>query len=86
MVFKRVKETMIDHIIGDSNLLELIDKYAAVAGEGAKASEIISKLAHNVQNPELIIPVLGSQGMGKSTLINAILGANILPNDADETT
>lgn len=77
---------MIDHIIGDSNLLELIDKYAAVAGEGAKASEIISKLAHNVQNPELIIPVLGSQGMGKSTLINAILGANILPNDADETT
>lgn len=77
---------MVDYIIGDSNLLELIDKYAAVAGEGAKASEIISKLAHNVQNPELIIPVLGSQGMGKSTLINAILGANILPNDADETT
>ena len=77
---------MVDYIIGDSNLLELIDKYAAVAGEGAKASEIICKLAQNVQNPELIVPVLGSQGMGKSTLINAILGVNILPNNADETT
>ena len=77
---------MIDYIIGDSRLLELIDKYSAVVGEGTKASDIISKLAQNVKEPELIVPVLGSQGMGKSTLINAILGANILPNDADETT
>lgn len=81
-----MKEIMVDYIIGDSRLLELIDKYSAVVGEGTKASGIINKLAQNVQNPELIVPVLGSQGMGKSTLINAILGANILPNDADETT
>ena len=81
-----MKEIMVDYIIGDSRLLELLDKYSAVVGEGTKASDIISKLAQNVQNPELIVPVLGSQGMGKSTLINAILGANILPNDADETT
>lgn len=81
-----MKEIMVDYIIGDSRLLELIDKYSAVVGEGTKASDIINKLAQNVQNPELIVPVLGSQGMGKSTLINAILGANILPNDADETT
>lgn len=78
---------MVDYIIGDTRLLELIDKYSDAVGEqGAKASDIISKLAQNVQNPELIVPVLGSQGMGKSTLINAILCANILPNDADETT
>jgi len=81
-----MKEIMVDYIIGDSRLLELLDKYSAVVGEGTKASDIISKLAQNVQNPELIVPVLGSQGMGKSTLINAILGTNILPNDADETT
>ena len=77
---------MVDYILGDSRLLELINKYSTLAGEETKPSDIISKLAQNVQNPELIVPVLGSQGMGKSTLINAILGANILPNDADETT
>lgn len=77
---------MVDYFIGDSRLLELLDKYSSAVGEGTKASDIIIKLAQNVQNPELIVPILGSQGMGKSTLINAILGANILPNDADETT
>lgn len=78
---------MVDYVIGDLRLLELLDKYSAVVGEQeTKVSDIISKLAQGVQNPELIVPVLGSQGMGKSTLINAILGANILPNDADETT
>ena len=77
---------MVDYIIGDSRFLELIDKYSSAIGDGSKASEVICKVAQNVRNPELIVPVLGSQGMGKSTLINAILGVNILPNDADETT
>lgn len=78
---------MVADIIGDSRLLELLDKYAVVTDEhGSKVSDIITKLANGVENPELIVPVLGSQGVGKSTLINAILGANVLPNEADETT
>lgn len=40
----------------------------------------------NAKGCEIIIPVLGMQGMGKSTLINGLLKENILPNDADETT
>lgn len=43
-------------------------------------------LIKNSEKAEVIIPVLGMQGMGKSTLINGLLEANILPNDADETT
>lgn len=78
---------MIDKITGDSKLLSLLDKYSVVTSQNdTPASEVIEKLAKGVRNPELIVPVLGSQGMGKSTLINAVLGANILPNDADETT
>ena len=76
-----------DKIICDLKLLELLDKYSSLAGQQATTvSDIIIKLAKSVDSPELIVPVLGSQGMGKSTLINAIIGGNILPNDADETT
>ena len=78
---------MVEQVISDSRLLELLDRYAVVVDEkNRKVSNIILNLAQNIQNPELIVPVLGSQGTGKSTLINAILGDNILPNDADETT
>lgn len=40
----------------------------------------------SVGSKDVVIPILGMQGMGKSTLINGLLKANILPNDADETT
>lgn len=76
-----------NQIINNTKLLNLLDKY--LSSDEIKdnlPSVIIKKLADNLNNPEYIIPVLGSQGLGKSTLINAILGANILPNDADETT
>lgn len=38
------------------------------------------------ENADMVIPVVGTQGMGKSTLINSILQENILPEGADETT
>lgn len=78
---------MPDAVIRDIKLLGLLDKYLAPEDAStSKVSEILTKLAANINKPEWIVPVLGSQGMGKSTLINAILGENILPNDADETT
>ena len=78
---------MVDQIIQDTKLLTLLDQYAmGLAQDGRKVSDIIRNLARGMKNPELIVPVLGMQGTGKSTLINGILGEQILPSDVDETT
>lgn len=67
----------------DQKLADFLDTYSDVHESiGSNLQHIIK----NIDNNEVIIPVLGMQGMGKSTLINALLKENILPNDADETT
>lgn len=67
----------------DKRLVELLDQYSDTQDSiGTNLLHIIQ----NMDNAEVIIPVLGMQGMGKSTLINGLLKENILPNDADETT
>lgn len=67
----------------DTRLVELLDQYSDTQDSiGTNLLHIIQ----NMKNAEVVIPVLGMQGMGKSTLINGLLKENILPNDADETT
>ena len=69
-------------IINDERLKDILNKYSLDNGIGDKLFSTIK----NSENKEIIIPIVGMQGMGKSTLINAILEENILPNEADETT
>lgn len=67
----------------DQKLVAFLDRYSDTQESlGTNLLRIIQGL----DNAEVIIPVLGMQGMGKSTLINGLLKENILPNDADETT
>lgn len=65
-----------------SNVVELLNQYSDTKQNGVYLHDYLSR----VMDSEPIIPVLGMQGMGKSTLINALLEENILPNEADETT
>lgn len=67
----------------DTKLADLLDRYSDTK---ESVGTNLMKSIKNATDAEMIIPVLGTQGMGKSTLINALLEENILPNDADETT
>ena len=69
-------------IIKDDKLCSILNKYS----ENQNMGDVLKTIEENINSKEIIIPVLGMQGMGKSTLINSILSENILPNDADETT
>lgn len=69
-------------IVNSDKLYDLLNKYSKKENTG----DVLKAIIDNINSPEIIIPVLGMQGMGKSTIINSILSENILPNDADETT
>jgi len=69
----------------DKKFVTLANKYIQME-EKESSGDILQNLYINLQNPEMIIPVLGLQGVGKSTLINGILKENVMPNEADETT
>lgn len=66
----------------DNRIISIMNKYSG----NSKLGDLLSKITKKGKLDEIIIPVLGLQGMGKSTLINAILSENILPSEADETT
>jgi len=71
------------HKVFDQRLVDFLDRYSDTR---ESVGTNIQRVIKNSENAEVIIPVLGMQGMGKSTLINGLLEENILPNDADETT
>lgn len=67
----------------EDKLISCLDKYSDTHTD---LGTNLQKAFDNAAYSEKIVPVLGTQGMGKSTLINGLLEENILPNDVDETT
>lgn len=67
----------------DKVLEEKLNKYSPI---GVPLGTNLRLAFEKAGETDMIVPVVGTQGMGKSTLINAILQENILPEGADETT
>ena len=72
----------IEEFVNDQ-LVDVLNKYSE---EPNKVGTVLRQAINNSENKEMIVPVLGMQGLGKSTLINALLRENILPSEVDETT
>lgn len=73
---------IINKFVNDQ-LVDVLNKYS----EGSiKVGSMLRQAIDNSQDKEMIVPVLGMQGLGKSTLINALLRENILPSEVNETT
>ena len=70
-------------IVKGSSLYDILEKYSQ---EDEHLGQRLVDLQKRINNREIYIPFLGVQGAGKSTLINSLLGEDILPNEADETT
>ncbi|MBD5133062.1 MAG: hypothetical protein HDT38_01105 [Clostridiales bacterium] len=64
-------------------LLQLLEQYSPADQNYA---QLLLDIERKSRVSDMIVPILGKQGEGKSTLINAILQEDILPNEADETT
>ncbi|WP_294376248.1 dynamin family protein [uncultured Clostridium sp.] len=77
--------TYID-IIDDSRFNELLKKYMNENTE-FDYREYFKHFKENLNKKEILVPVLGIQGAGKSSFLNSILmNENVLPTDVDETT
>lgn len=74
-------------LIQDCNFNLLLEKYLNNKEEGIDYREYFDHFIENINKKEIIVPVLGIQGAGKSSFLNSILmEENVLPTDVDETT
>ena len=69
-------------IVNNSRIVSVLDKYSKNEPIGTSLLELQEKF----KTADIYIPFLGVQGAGKSTLINSLIGRDLLPNEADETT
>ncbi|EKQ55214.1 MULTISPECIES: dynamin family protein [unclassified Clostridium] len=73
-------------LIKDERFNRLIEKYLNNNQE-INYTEYFNHFVENLNKREIIVPVLGIQGAGKSSFLNSILMEdNTLPTDVDETT
>ncbi|WP_252230819.1 dynamin family protein [Clostridium sp. ZBS15] len=73
-------------LINDSRFNFLLEKYLN-KDNAVNYIDYFNHFIDNLNEKEIIIPVLGIQGAGKSSFLNSILmEENILPTDVDETT
>ena len=74
-------------LIQDEKFNKLVEKYLKSENQGIDYTEYFKHFIENLNKKEIIVPVLGIQGAGKSSFLNSILMEdNILPTDVDETT
>lgn len=75
------------NLIEDERFSNLLEKYLNNDKQGIDYNRYFEHFIENLNKKEIIVPVLGIQGAGKSSFLNAILmEENVLPTDVDETT
>jgi len=82
----------LNEVLNDKKLLYILsdyqyDKKDGVSNQQNSLDERFSSWLKALSSNQFIIPILGVQGAGKSSLLNALLmDGTVLPVDADETT
>lgn len=66
----------------NDKIFEILNKYS----DENNYTKVLLDLQSKVDNADIVVPFLGTQGAGKSTMINSLIEEEILPNEADETT
>lgn len=75
------------NLIKDERFYGLLEKYLNNENQGVDYKKYFQHFVENLNKKEIVVPVLGIQGAGKSSFLNSILMEdNVLPTDVDETT